>query len=59
MIRRTIKFLKKGSGIHEVAMVTNDDAVNVEEGDCEKFEHDGELDTEMVRKGRKMTQLCH
>jgi len=54
MIRRTIKFLKKDGGIHEVAVVTNDDVVQVEGDDYEeKYERDGELDPEMVKKGRK------
>jgi len=54
MIRRTIKFLKKDGGIHEVAVVTNDDVVQVEGDDYEeKYERDGELDPEMVKNGRK------
>ena len=54
MIRKTIKFLKKDGGIHEVAVVTNDDVVDAGEYDYEeRYEHDGALDPEMVRKGRK------
>ena len=54
MIRRTIKFLNKDGGIHEVAVVTNDDVVDVDGYDSEeRCERDGMLDPELVRKGRK------